>query len=462
MLKRCCLLQFFPPGSPHLTNTQRLLTKNGYKGPVTSVTDKLDWTDNETVQYLDLVCVVYKKTILSRRDNASGRLTSLLQNLRDRGCHIGTYTSSKAISLYTNYGNIEAAERLFETVSRESGRDSSYVLSAMLSAYSSVGKLTSFRYVLELIRKSGNPPTIHVFNSTLRCLSYSRNERAAVRTLEALAKTDILPDENTVRSFMRCCSGYHSGKKVIQSIKNGNWGANVSKVNLEIYNSWIKTCSREKNMHNAFGILEDMKKDKIQPDVSTYNSLAMVARDTGEMGNLKKVLDMMEAANIEPEYVVYLCIIEVILKQLDTCPKMKYAHWVKLAEATFGEAESKGLLISIELFTSLARCYEKTNCLEKIVTLRQRLHKHGFPDYDEFIKIYADCLQRQTNCSSVWVPFDHNLPAVQITGGTLRLPPMPCYQHRVSTEPDWFSALNKGNYLLGGLDSVIAQESSNM
>ena len=459
MFKRCISLRLYPPGSSELTKVQRLLTKAGYSGPVKTIDDILDWTDNETVQYVELVCPLYDTPDMSRRQNATKLLTRLLANLRSRGCTIGTYTASKSIILYSNYGSVGEAEKIFKKVITEVGHTPA-LLTSMSTAYASVGNLTSFRYILRLIEKSRSAPSIHIFNNTLRCLSFGKNEESAVKTLRALAKTNILPNEATVRSFMRCCRGYDSAKKVIISIKEGKWGSEVTEVTLPLYNAWIKVCIRSNEMHRALSILQEIKEAGLTPNSSTYNSLIMVARESGEMDNLKIVLKLMKQANMEPTYVSYLAILTTVKTHLDSCVRSKYEHWISFAEAAFNEAEARRLIQSTSIFTLLGQCYEKVGDLEKIVALRNSLHKHNFDDYDAFILLYSNCLQRRTNCGSVWTPWDPKLPSSTITGETVVLPPSPSYKVKLNSEPDWFAALNEGNYLLGGLENITSKNSN--
>ncbi|KAJ9448545.1 Pentatricopeptide repeat-containing protein [Diplonema papillatum] len=404
MLRRTRVCSLYLPGASDAPERIRHMTPGGIGGRVKTATQKLDWLDGASVQYLDIACPMVSRVDLASRAAMPARLARLLQNMEERGCEIGSFATSKAIVLFGNYGAIRQALSLYETHKQNHGTSPS-VATAMLAVYAGVGNVTGVRHMLRELEAMGGHPVINMYNSVLRCLSHTRSEKAAFRVVEKLAKTRVVPNTQTVLRLLACCRSVQTARIVLQSIEDGKWPPEVT-VDERVYNQMISACAPSFDAAGARSLMQEMEARNLPLTRYTYNTYLAVCRRSKDVPGVLKGFKEMRRKGIETDAVTYLVILGAVVDALEEAPRHEQKRFVSLTEAAFEQAMAEDVVDSNVHFTEVARCYAIVGDREAMAQLAKRQQEHGFEPSSMFVGLVADCHRKHTAFSVMWSPID--------------------------------------------------------
>ncbi|KAF5190077.1 Tetratricopeptide repeat (TPR)-like superfamily protein, partial [Thalictrum thalictroides] len=76
-----------------------------------------------------------------------------------------------------------------------------------------------------------------------------------------------------------------------------------------VYNSIIDTLGKSGQLHEARGVFENMQRDDIKPDITTWNSLIRWHCQAGDVGKALEFFSTMQDQGLYPDPKIFVIII---------------------------------------------------------------------------------------------------------------------------------------------------------
>mmetsp|Transcript_132906 Transcript_132906/g.284060 ORF Transcript_132906/g.284060 Transcript_132906/m.284060 type:complete len:962 (-) Transcript_132906:50-2935(-) len=151
----------------------------------------------------------------------------------------------------------------------------------------------------------------HAYGSIIRAYGYIGDLASVWKLWHEMRASNILPTSITMGCMVEAVvtlDDPESGYELIQAILNDSQTRPL--LNAVIYCSVLKGFSHAKRFERVWTVYEEMRAEKLQFSIVTYNALVDVCARSFSMGRVKQLLEEMAGQDIEPNMITYSTIIK--------------------------------------------------------------------------------------------------------------------------------------------------------
>ncbi|KAL7127983.1 hypothetical protein ABFS83_14G285200 [Erythranthe nasuta] len=150
----------------------------------------------------------------------------------------------------------------------------------------------------QLSRRSTNLD-IHIYNTVMHSLVEAKESRMAIEVFKSMISCGLSPDAATYNIMIDCCSNikcYKSACALISMmIRNGFCLHAVT------YTSLIKILLNFEDFNEALKLLDQACSEGTQPDLVLYNTILQAASEMGKIDVIELIIEQMHRQKIQPD-----------------------------------------------------------------------------------------------------------------------------------------------------------------
>lgn len=286
--------------------------------------------------------------------------------------------------------------RLFRTMAKNGPNPDVFMYGMAINAQVELNSWEGALETMTMMKREKVPPNAVIY--TLVIGSVAKAGKLSV-ALDLLRELDEIDDSPSQRAYSQALSGCHqagdwkSAKALLEQYRArvADWklksddGASSLDVNVHLYTAAISSCIRDGEVDWAFQLYEEMKKDKVEPNIYSFNCLLRVCAENAEArGNLDlvlKSLDYLSASGIELDSYSY----SALLTACQRCGNGTMAYSFVDEMLTSSAASS---FTGIHLTAAFRAC-QRSNDAESSVRILKSIRESASRCIDEGVATYV-------------------------------------------------------------------------
>ncbi|TYJ48034.1 hypothetical protein E1A91_A01G032800v1 [Gossypium mustelinum] len=217
-------------------------------------------------------CMIRKLAIEPEIDG----IQYLLQQMKLDGISCGEDLFVTVIDCYHQKGLGEQALKMFYRVKEFGCEPTVRIYNRVLDALLSENRLSMIGPVYGNMKRDGLVPDLHTYNILLKALCMNDKIDSACMLLDEMASVGYSPDAMsyaTIVSSMCKLGKFEEARELVMRFRSY----------VSVYNALISGYCAEYKLKEAFGVLEDMLVEGLEPDVRSYSMIISSLSSTGNI-----------------------------------------------------------------------------------------------------------------------------------------------------------------------------------
>eukprot|EP00210_Caulerpa_lentillifera_P000292 g285.t1 len=313
-----------------------------------------------------------------------GKVFKLFDEMKRKYITPSSITFGIVIRACAQTGNLRRALRLFNRMKSDHELiPNEFIYSALLKVCITVKDLKIAQRIFEEMISTGIEVNNIILNTMIdvyaECCT-KRNGKQYLKKcreiLEDLGRTEVKANEQTYATLLKLCARVSltfDAMDILEEMRNK--GLRPSVVS---YNTVIDGITKDKNLSNKevlvlhTKITHAMKKEGIQQNTRTFNSLMRIALRLGSLNKAIEAFNQMKVLKLQPSEVTYGTLIKCYEK-LGNSSKGK--EYLKPCLDLFEECEQNGLKMGSEGYTSLLSACAKAPNIKEALRVWDKIQK---------------------------------------------------------------------------------------
>ncbi|CDW75338.1 UNKNOWN [Stylonychia lemnae] len=290
------------------------------------------------------------------------------------------------IKAYGQANQLENAFFVFRKMKESNLIPNSVTYGCLIDACVKNNQIDQAMEVFETMKKDGVQLNTIIFTTLIKGFAKAYKLEQALEVYEVMKLDDkIKPNNVTFNSMIDCCIRCNAIQRASEIFDEMKKSPQI-RPDLITYSTMIKGYCKEKNIHQALVILNEMENQQIQADEVLYNSLLDGCCKANEIEMALKVYKNMEILRIKPSNVTYSILVKIYGKQRN----------LTKALGVLEEMKKDGIKPGLIVYTCLLQTCIKSRQLKTAEQIFKDMRQQGIRgDSLTYSTMINGCLQSQ-------------------------------------------------------------------
>jgi pentatricopeptide repeat protein len=290
-----------------------------------------------------------------------------------------------------------------------------------------VGRLTQS---LAAFQAQGAVPSEHAYETVIRAYGHARALQQAEATWADMLQKKVRPTEGTFAAMVEACVSNGAVEDAVRVFREMKAQIPDYTTPAGIYHTLIKVLAQRKLQTQAMEIYHDMRENKLQPNVATFNALIDLCARNGDVERAADIFRDMCAAGVAPDLITYSTVIKgycvkgeleqaitlfTLMRKRGIAPDAVLFNSIldgaarkqmtSLVEQVFHDMETSRVTPSNYTLSILVRLHGKNQDMETALSYFHTLPaKHGFEPNDQ---VYTCLVGAFVSCARMPEAYEH-------------------------------------------------------
>lgn len=266
-----------------------------------------------TEEFLPIVFKIYELLIKGCLNNSEGFSDKARMLLEDVArYHPSDVFFNKLIDFASKHNDPTFSEYIFKVMVTNSVQPSIVTYNTLIDSYFKQNKYNQAWILFDLLKKSDKKPDNFTYTTMINGIkSMDKPDLNRAFQLFEEYKRINKPDQIIYNCLIDACINAGNIDKAYELFGEIKSDSDL-KLDEVSFNTLIKGCCRNRKLHQAVTLLEEMKQMGIKPNRITYNSLIDTCVKSQKMSDAWRFYDEMNRTNIKPDNFTYSILINGI------------------------------------------------------------------------------------------------------------------------------------------------------